>query len=112
MIKRYARRPKALETYCLADYVSKVVSVSKVKISGHSEQASEASNSETEMEVNEENSSFIHDETKLRYSVLQNGIKITLRSRPKVLRYVRYSEKVDPNNMLQGTIDAFPSLAK
>ena len=107
MIKRYARRPKALETYCLADYVSKVVSVSKFKISGHSDNASEASDSETEMEVNEENSSFIHDETKLRYSVLQNGIRITLRSRPKVLRYVRYSEKVDPNNFYREQLMLF-----
>ena len=107
VIKRYTRRPKALDTYCLADYVSKVVSVSKVKISGHSEHVSEASDSETEMEVNEENSSFIHDETKLRYSVLQNGIKITLRSRPKVLRYVRYSEKVDPNNFYREQLMLF-----
>ena len=30
IIKRYARRPGALENYCLADFVSKVVSVSEV----------------------------------------------------------------------------------
>ena len=30
IVKRYARRHEALECYCLADFVSKVVSVSKV----------------------------------------------------------------------------------
>ena len=40
IIQRYSGRPKVLETYCLADYVSKVVSVSKNKISDNSEQVS------------------------------------------------------------------------
>ena len=108
VVKRYARRPKALETYCLADYVSKVVSVSKVKISEHTEHASEASDSETDIDMNKENAQCSnHDESKLRYSIIKDGFKITLRSRPKVLRYVRYSEKVEPNNFYREQLMLF-----
>ena len=98
IIKRYSRRPKVLETYCLADYVSKVVSVSKDKVSDNSEHVSEASGSDNDIDLNEENTPNINDDqNRNRYSVLRKGLKVTLRSRPKVLRYVRYNEKVDPN---------------
>ena len=108
VIKRYARRPKVLETYCLADYVSKVVSVSKVNISKYTEHLSEASDSETDLDLNNENAQYSnHDESKLRYSVLKDGFKITLRSRPKVLRYVRYSEKVEPNHFYREQLMLF-----
>ena len=63
VIKRYASRPEALETYCLADYVSKVVS--EVKLSEHSTRVCEGSNSETDMDLNKENAqSSNHDEAK------------------------------------------------
>ena len=108
IIKRYSRRPEILETYCLADYVSKVVSVSKNKVSDNSEQVSEASYSDNEMDFNEENTpNNIDDQNRSRYSVLQNGFKVTLRSRPKVLRYVRYSEKIDPNHFYREQLMLF-----
>ena len=102
IVKRYARRHHALENYCLADFVSKVVSVSNSKTSEN--QASETQCSINHSEKIEQEHDNIDDwndmpdTDKSRYSVWANDSKIVLRSKPKIIRYVKYNKNVDPEN--------------
>ena len=106
-INRYARRHKALENYCLADFVSKLVSVSKVvRKAGHmceTDVTESYANDTIDVEDNDhENVTFDSTKTaqvpKARFSVINGDFKIVLRTKPKILRYVKYNEKVDSEN--------------
>ena len=102
VIKRYARRHEILEGYCLADYITKVVSVSKMpteKTQIHEKNEIEycANDDEYEDEC-DDNVADTSTMSKIRYSIRQGNYKIVLRTKPKVLRYVNYSKKVDCEN--------------
>ena len=102
VIKRYARRHEALENYCLADFISKVVSVSKLP----SKELQTCDQNETERCANDDDNEDENDENtisqanmaKVRYSVINGNYKIVLRTKPKILRYINYSKKVDSEN--------------
>ena len=113
VIKRYARRPKALDDFCLADFISKVVSVSKI-----------VSVSNTTSQVNNENETqyLLHDDenaekgnvdgdrentSKLRYSITVGDHRVVLRTKPKILRFVNYNQKVDSENYYREQIMLF-----
>ena len=103
IVKRYARRHEALENYCLADFVSKVVSVSKVAVkdslSGEDQKNEYLSDDEANEDEKDENTcGTFNPSDRVRYSVTNDNFKIVLRTKPKIIRYVKYSQKVDPEN--------------
>ena len=112
-VKRYARRDEALENYCLADFVSKVVSVSKVE----SKDKQLCEDRETTQELNDDiineeenidniNESFVATPN-VRYSVTKSNVKIVLRTKPKIIRFVKYSQKVDTENYFREQLMLF-----
>ncbi|XP_062609477.1 uncharacterized protein LOC134271261, partial [Saccostrea cucullata] len=99
IVKRYAKRPKQLENWCLADYVSQIdVVFPKENVTQLSEM--ETNDDETHQSENEDSGSDTESEFKddSTLVVLKNGIKIKRRKTPRVIRYVRYSLKTDPEN--------------
>ncbi|XP_062584589.1 uncharacterized protein LOC134246276, partial [Saccostrea cucullata] len=99
IVKRYAKRPKQLENWCLADYVSQLdVVFPKESISELSEM--ETNDDERHQSENEDSGSDTEGEFKEDSTlvVLRNGIKIKRRKTPRVIRYVRYSLKTNPEN--------------
>ena len=103
-IIRYAKRPRQLSHWCLADYVSKL----NIKFP-----ASDKIPCNNPYKDNEEDDLCINDTTDSESDseenmlkvvddniniVMKNGIKIKSRKVPKVIRFVRYNEKVDPEN--------------
>ncbi|XP_061193259.1 uncharacterized protein LOC133201473 [Saccostrea echinata] len=98
VIKRYAKRPKQLENWCLADYVSQL----DVVFPKDNEKEF------TENEVNDDddldNKSHDEDDSDLDFGesdtlvTLKNGIKLKRRKVPRVIRYVWFSIKTDPEN--------------
>ena len=113
IVKRYAKRHEALENYCLADFVSKVVSVSTVALSNKNLKIAEADETDyffndANDEDNDENESNLLDtDHRVRYSVTKGNIKIVLRTKPKIIRYVKYSQKVDPENYFREQLMLF-----
>ena len=91
IIKRYARRPKALENWCLADYVSQLDIIYPHE-----------SKNEVHEEVNDD--TVINTEIDQEFDdnqmvlTLRNGIKIRRRKKFKVIRYVRFNMKSDEEN--------------
>ncbi|XP_061173328.1 uncharacterized protein LOC133182501 [Saccostrea echinata] len=99
IVKRYAKRPKQLENWCLADYVSQIdVVFPKENTNELSEM--ETNDDEMHQSENEESGSDTEGEFKddSTLVVLKNGIKIKRRKTPRVIRYVRYSLKTDQEN--------------
>ncbi|XP_060603693.1 uncharacterized protein LOC132756597 [Ruditapes philippinarum] len=92
VIKRYSKRPKALDNYCLADYVSQleVVYPDDKKNIGNSEQN------------DDENFAGMSDDEYFddcqNISILKSGIKIRRRRNSKIIRYVRFNKKTDEEN--------------
>ena len=117
VIKRYARRHEALDDFCLADFISKVVSVSKIPPTN--------SNNESQVRIETETQNNLHDVSvedeidekrnvqdqenisKLRYSITFGNHKVVLRTKPKILRYVNYNQKVDSENYYREQIMLF-----
>ena len=105
VIKRYIRRQEVLEDYCLADFISRIVSISKVQPM----EPKTSERTETDYYANDDNFEDGYDGneitqidteniSKLRYSVTKGNYKIVLRTKPKVVRYVNYNKKVDSEN--------------
>ncbi|XP_033759145.1 uncharacterized protein LOC117341405 [Pecten maximus] len=83
MITRYAKRPKQLQNWCLADVVSEL-EVTFPKEAQKSEEQNEDDVSEDENFSNQD--VLVH---------LKNGIKIRRRKNKRVIRYVGYSKKTN-----------------
>ena len=120
-ISRYARRHEVLENYCLADFVSKLVSVSKVVRKAEQMYESDVTecndNDYIEVEDNErdnvtQDATEAENMPKVRYSVINGDFKIVLRSKPKIIRYVKYNEKCGLGKLLSRTVDVVLSMAK
>ena len=57
---------------------------------------------------NDENeSSLLDTDHRVRYSVTNGDVKIVLRTKPKVIRYVKYNRKVDPENYFREQLMLF-----
>lgn len=93
-MKRYSARPRQLENWCLADYVS------QLDVVFPKENVSMSSRLETNDDENEQSESDIESEFNddSILIVLKNGIKIKRRKTPRVIRYVRFNLKTDPDN--------------
>ena len=113
VITRYTKRSKVLESYCLADFVSKVVSVSRVsnrtQLLTSDEDNYPSSHSEDKCGQNRNTSHNANNTSRLRYTVKNGEFQIVLRTKPKVLRYVNYNEQVDSNNYYREQLMLFHS---
>ena len=103
IVQRYSKRPRQLQRFCLADYVSKVdvvypkgnklpETIEYRNDDSISDENSSDENSEDEETVENGNtaSDLIH--------IAKNGTKYKYRKVPKVIRYVRYNQTKDPEN--------------
>ncbi|XP_071138424.1 uncharacterized protein [Mytilus edulis] len=105
-IKRYSRRPKQLENWCLADFVSQL-ELQYHKTSESSDHETEQQENESESE-NEEANADVIEEKKTKINItLKNGIRIYQRKTPKVIRYVKYNYKTDSENFYRERLMLF-----
>ena len=113
IVKRYARRHEALESYCLADFVSKIVSVSKVtskespQMENEPDSSIQVNDDEYKDESVDNKFNSIDASNKLRFSVTNGDFRIVLRTKPKIIRYVKYNQKVDPENYFREQLMLF-----
>ena len=99
VIQRYSKRPRQLSKFCLADYVSKVdIIYSKgnkflenVNVKNDCNRCDSSSSNESEDSLDDDNSqsSGLLCKTK-------NGTKYKKRKVPRIIRYVKYNKKKDP----------------
>ena len=91
VIKRYSKRPKALENWCLADYISQL----DIIYPNDDSAAKKGEDVNDDREIESDSEEFDDDLTVI---TLKNGIKIRCRQNNKILRYVRFSKKSDEEN--------------
>ena len=101
VVKKYSKRHSVLEHYCLDDFVSKVISVTKKK---------------TEQDENREDKENTEDsgvddciDTSLtsRISLNKGDFVIHLRTKPKIIRYVKYNKTTDQENYFREQLMLF-----
>ena len=100
IVKRYSRRHDVLDNYCLADFVSKVISVTTNKT-----KEPDRDPDSVDDEMNEH--SVAETSPKARYSVVHGDVKINLRTKPKIIRYVRYNKTSDRENYFREQLMLF-----
>ena len=108
VIQRYSKRPKQLSKYCLADYVSKVDIIypkgnkvpEKVNDKNDDDQGDSSSSNESEDSLDDDNIQDLLYKTK-------NGIKYKKRKVPRIIRYVKYNKKKDPENYFREQLMLF-----
>lgn len=88
LIQRYARRPKQLEHWCLADVVT------ELEVSFPKEMEKENDDEENNEDCPNESAEDIFSESDVVVH-LKNGIKIRRRKNKRVIRYVGYSKKTN-----------------
>ena len=110
VIQRYSKRPKQLSKFCLADYVSKVDIIypkgnkvpEKVNDKNDDDQGDSSSSNESEDSLDDDNSQgsdFLYK--------TKNGIKYKKRKVPRIIRYVKYNKKKDPENYFREQLMLF-----
>ncbi|XP_053405183.1 uncharacterized protein LOC128558914 [Mercenaria mercenaria] len=94
-IKRYSKRPKKLENWCLADYVSKldIVFPKNEHLSDSVENVNDDYNESDDDGLKLEN---LNDSQTISY--FKNGGQIRIRKNARVIRYGRYNLKSDEEN--------------
>ena len=110
VIQRYSKRPKQLSKYCLADYVSKVDIIypkgnkvpEKVNEKNDDDQGDSSCSNESEDSLDDDNSQG----SDLLYKT-KNGIKYKKRKVPRIIRYVKYNKKKDPENYFREQLMLF-----
>ncbi|XP_062614791.1 uncharacterized protein LOC134276564 [Saccostrea cucullata] len=88
MIQRYARRPKQLENWCLADVVSEL----EVTFPKEMEKDVREEVNDDDPELDSQQNIFSDQDVLVH---LKNGIKIRRRKNKRVIRYVGYSQKTN-----------------
>ena len=110
VIQRYSKRPKQLSKFCLADYVSKVDIIypkgnkvpEKVNDKNDDDRGDSSSSNESEDSLDVDNSQG----SDLLYRT-KNGIKYKKRKVPRIIRYVKYNKKKDPENYFREQLMLF-----
>ena len=103
---RYTQRPKQLENWCLADYVSKLnIQYPKSTEKQTTDRKQFDDNVDDEIKINndiDDDDILSNEDVQSGKTVinieLKNGLKIKSRKHPRVIRCVRFKEKVDPEN--------------
>ena len=110
VIKRYSKRPKVLENWCLADYVSQLNIVypegmktdmddevnDDISMENENDDRPDMDNEENDTLVDNNVDKCFHDDMAL--ITLKNGIKIKRRGTYKIIRYVRFNRNSDEEN--------------
>ena len=104
-IKRYSMRPKVLENWCLADYISQL----DIKFP---KQANNEIENDYEENCTEDEESEMEDESEIGKKIcikLKNGVTIKQRQTKsfKVIRYVRFNKKTDSENFYRERLMLF-----
>ena len=110
VIQRYSKRPKQLSKFCLADYVSKVDIIypkgnkvpEKVNDKNDDDRCDSSSSNESEDGLDDDNSQG----SDLLYKT-KNGTKYKKRKVPRIIRYVKYNKKKDPENYFREQLMLF-----
>ena len=110
VIQRYSKRPKQLSKFCLADYVSKVDIIypkgnkfpEKVNDKNDDDRCGSSSSNESEDSLDDDNSQI----SDLLYKT-KNGTKYKKRKVPRIIRYVKYNKKKDPENYFREQLMLF-----
>ena len=101
VIKRYCQRPKMLQKWCLADYVS-LLNIDYPKDSNEDtfEQCSEDNKNlnDPESDICESDSDTSESAQTFKKIEFKSGMTITRRKTPRVIRYVRFNKENDPEN--------------
>ena len=105
VIQGYSKRPKQLQKFCLADYVSKVDVIyhkgdtlpGKLEDKNDDGSDENSSNDGNEDSLEDENDADNSHSSGLLYKT-KNGIRYKKRKVPKITRYVRYNMKNDAEN--------------
>ncbi|VDI06331.1 Hypothetical predicted protein [Mytilus galloprovincialis] len=106
-IKRYSKRPGTLENWCLADYISQLEVKFPKKISDNEGDNAIDTDHEKEASDTENDENF---ETSISNKVkitMKNGITIRQLKTCKVIRYVRFNKKTDPENFYRERLMLF-----
>ena len=106
LIKRYAMRPKQLDDWCLADYASKLninYKTAKTKLVNKSDHV-DSCNEEPIIVDDEQQTCKSRGNIVLQ---LKNGTTFTKRLKQKVIRYVKYDKKSDPENFYREQLMLF-----
>ena len=90
VIKRYSQRPKVLEKWCLADYVS-LLTIEYPK----EKELDEVNDDQIELESETEQTEMDGD---TGFQKMKSGMVIKKRRNPHVIRYVRFNSETDPEN--------------
>ena len=106
VIQQYSKRPKQLQKFCLADYVSKVDVIypkgdklpGKLEDKNDDDDNDESSSSDdNEDSLEDENDVDDSHSSDLLYKT-KNEIRYKKRKVPRIIRYVRYNKKNDAEN--------------
>ena len=110
VIQRYSKRPRQLGKFCLADYVSKV-DVTYPKGNKFSEKFDDVNDDDSCFNSSGDESDDSFDDNNSQSSDLlfeaKNGTKYKKRKVPRIIRYVRYSSKRDPENYFREQLMLF-----
>ena len=110
VIQRYSKRPRQLGKLCLADYVSKV-DVTYPKGNKFSEKVDDTNDDDSFVSSSGDESDDSFDDNNSQSSDLlfeaKNGTKYKKRKVPRIIRYVRYNRKRDPENYFREQLMLF-----
>ena len=110
IIQRYSKRPRPLGKLCLADYVSKV-DVTYPKGNKFSEKFDDVNDDDSCFNSSGDESDDSFDDNNSQSSDLlfeaKNGTKYKNRKVPRIIRYVRYNRKRDPENYFREQLMLF-----
>ncbi|KAJ8048298.1 ATP-dependent DNA helicase PIF1 [Holothuria leucospilota] len=96
IIKRYSQRPHLLEQYCLADYASKINIIYPKEIQDPYDDCYEDDPFHMKNESQDE-AQFLSGQETVNVT-LKSGVQIKSCSTPKIIRFVNYNQKTDPEN--------------
>ena len=110
VIQRYSKRPRQLGNLCLADYVSKV-DVTYPKGNKFSEKVDDTNDDDSFVNSSGDESDDSLDDNNSQSSDLlfeaKNGTKYKKRKVPRIIRYVKYNRKRDPENYFREQLMLF-----
>lgn len=109
IFRRYSKRPKQLENWCLADYVSQLDVFFPKENTNEVQTESETNDDEIHdaEDVESESDTDVEFKEDSTLVVLKNGFKIKQRKTPRVIRYVRFNLKTDPENYYRENLCCF-----
>ena len=102
-IKRYSKRPKALENWCLADYISQLQVNFPKNIKENDEQYSDNESESSASEIEEDT----NDGTKRIKITLKNGVTIGQRKTCRVIRYPSFNKNTNSENYFRERLMLF-----